>query len=317
MESTGNGQSGMFYNMCKQAQSLGIRGPWRLHFLPWTLAPDYRTPHERIPQGWTAPREFADYARMHGLDFAQTYWFWEQNWSVVGLNGGNVDEIHRITRQEYPIVFEDCFTADSTFDFYPPSLVAAAMGRAHPPRSNELKILACDPSLQGGDGCWIGDRQGNVIGSRIWGDLKTGDQNVQADWLVAKVQLFNFDALCVDATGIGIGLVSALRLRKSKLGACQIIPVIFGAGASNPQNYGNRRAEILDRAGARLKHPDTRLPNDAKLSEEYAAYKWSQGGCRRDDVQRLFMTPKEKIRADIGRSPDRLDCCALLEAIDA
>jgi len=306
----------MFYNMCKEAQRSGNRGPWRLHFLPWTLSPEYRTQPAMIPQGWTPPRAFVEYARLHGLDMGQVHWFWTKNYAKTTMNGGSVDEIHRLMRQEYPIIFEDCFTADSTFDFYPPSFVAAAMARRTTPRQGDLKILACDPSL-GHDGCWVGDRQGNVIGARVWGELKTGDQNLQADWLVEKVRLFGFEVLTVDATGIGIGLVSALRLRKSKLGSCQIVPVIFGAGASNPMDYGNRRAEILDRAGTRLRQPDTKIPDDPALSEEYAAYKWSQGGCRRDDASRLFMTPKEKIRAEIGRSPDRLDCMALLEAVDA
>ena len=58
------------------------------------------------------------------------------------------------------------------------------------------------------------------------------------------------------------------------------------------------------------------MPNDKLLQEECAAYKWGQGGCRRDEKARLFMTLKEKIRAEIGRSPDRLDACAVSMAIE-
>jgi hypothetical protein len=49
------------------------------------------------------------------------------------------------------------------------------------------------------------------------------------------------------------------------------------------------------------------MPNDKLLQEECASYKWGSGGCRRDELARLFMTPKEKIRQEIARSPDRLD----------
>jgi hypothetical protein len=59
------------------------------------------------------------------------------------------------------------------------------------------------------------------------------------------------------------------------------------------------------------------LPNDKALQEEAAAYKWGVSGCRRDEKARLFMTAKEKIKAEIGRSPDRLDVCAVSMAVDA
>jgi hypothetical protein len=49
------------------------------------------------------------------------------------------------------------------------------------------------------------------------------------------------------------------------------------------------------------------MPNDKVLQEECASYKWGTGACRRDELARLFMTPKEKIRMEIGHSPDRLD----------
>ena len=58
------------------------------------------------------------------------------------------------------------------------------------------------------------------------------------------------------------------------------------------------------------------MPNDKLLQEEAAAYKWGLGGCRRDEKMRLFMTLKEKIKKEIGRSPDRLDACAVSMAVD-
>ena len=58
------------------------------------------------------------------------------------------------------------------------------------------------------------------------------------------------------------------------------------------------------------------MPNDKLAQEEAAAYKWGLSGCRRDEKARLFMTPKEKIRKEIGRSPDRWDCCAISMAIE-
>jgi hypothetical protein len=63
---------------------------------------------------------------------------------------------------------------------------------------------------------------------------------------------------------------------------------------------------------------DVSMPNDKMLQEECAAYKWGTGGCRRDEKMRLFMTLKEKVRAELKpvRSPDRLDACAVSMAVD-
>ena len=84
----------------------------------------------------------------------------------------------------------------------------------------------------------------------------------------------------------------------------------------NDTLYGNKRSELHDRL-LRWLQSDVSMPNDKSLSEEFAAYKWGTGGCRRDDKNRLFMTPKANVHKDIGRSPDRLDACAVAMAIDS
>jgi hypothetical protein len=91
--------------------------------------------------------------------------------------------------------------------------------------------------------------------------------------------------------------------------------VNFAWGALNDVLYGNRRAELHDKF-QRWLQSDVSLPNDKLLTEEAAAYKWGRGGCRRDERMRLFMTPKAEVHAAIGRSPDRLDACAVSMAID-
>jgi hypothetical protein len=79
--------------------------------------------------------------------------------------------------------------------------------------------------------------------------------------------------------------------------------------------FGNRRAELHNKLQQWMQG-DVSMPNDKFLQEEAAAYKWGTGGCRRDEKARLFMTLKEKIKKEIGRSPDRLDACAVSMAVD-
>ena len=318
MESTGNGQSGMFYSMCEQAHADGNKGEWRLHFLPWHLMPEYCT---EVPLGWKAPKEFEDYAKFHGLNREQLYWFWKENYDIAVMNGGQPEVIHRLTRQEFPAIYSECFMADSTLDYFPASLVTAAMIAKPAPSAGALKLLAVDPAGDGQDKPFVCDRQGSAIGARVWGELTNRDYNVQADWLVQTYDRFGMDAILIDVTGTGKGLVDATRLRMRGKGPEKVVAVNFAHGANNAILYGNRRAELhakfLQWLGGSVS-----VPNDKALQEECAAYKWGQGGCHRDEKGRLFMTAKEKIRGGpkqggIGRSPDRLDACAVSMAIEA
>lgn len=312
MESTGNGQSGMFYSMCEQAHRDQNKGEWRLHFLPWHIMPEYRT---AAPQGWVGPKEFEDYAVLHGLDRDQLYWFWKRNYTPATMNGGQPEKIHRLTRQEYPATYAECFMADSTLGYFPASLVAEAMTRNPEPPAGALKLLCIDPAGDGQDKPWICDRQGPVIGSRVWGSLNTRDYNVQADWLVQTFDRFQMDAVVIDVTGVGKGLYDAVCLRMKHRGREKVIAVNFAWGAINDNLFGNRRAEIHAKF-LELLNNGASVPNDEELREEMAAYKWGVAGCRRDEKSRLFMTAKEKIKAEIGRSPDRLDACVVSMAVN-
>jgi hypothetical protein len=313
-ESTGNGQSGMFYNMCEEAHKQNNKGPWRIHFLPWGLMPEYRIAN---PSGWIAPRDFEDYAKLHGLDREQLYFFWLKNYTIATMNGGQPETIHRLTRQEYPAVYSECFMADSTLDFYPASLIQAAMTSKAAPSAGALKLLVVDPAGDGQDKPFVCDRQGSAIGARVWGELASRDANVASDWLVATFRRFDMDAILIDGTGgYGRDLIAGCRLRMRELGPEKIVAVVFSHGALNEVQYGNRRAELHDKLlrwlGGRVS-----MPNDKMAQEEAAAYKWGVNACRRDEKARLFMTPKEKIRKEIGRSPDRWDCCAISMAIES
>jgi hypothetical protein len=320
MESTGNGQSGMFFSMCEEAQRQQNKGPWRIHFLPWSVMPEYRAGAggtQTPPLGWKAPQEFEEYGRLHGLDREQLYWFWGQNYTIATMNGGQAEKIHRLTRQEYPAIYSECFMADSTLDFFPASTVAAAMARKPNPSAGALKLLCVDPAGDGQDKPFVCDRQGSAIGGKVWGELTNRDYNIQADWLRQTYERFNMDMILIDTTGgFGKGLLDACRLRMmAKYGAEKVVGVTFSWGAMNDVLYGNRRSELHDKF-QRWLSGDVSMPNDKLLQEECSAYKWGISGCRRDEKARLFMTAKEKIKAEIGRSPDRLDACAVSMAVD-
>jgi hypothetical protein len=312
-ESTGNGASGMFFNMCEQAARENNTGLWRVHFLPWSVMPEYQEP---VPARWTVPREFAEYGRLHSLTPAQLYWFWRQNYTIATMNGGQPDIIHRLTRQEYPATYLECFSTDSSLDFFPASQVQEAMASTVPPTYGALKILSVDPAGDGVDETFVCDRQGCAVGKRVWGAIKSNDQNVQADWIVNAFKKFEMDVILIETDGVGKGLLDAVRLRmrdRAKL----VVAVTRSHGAHNSVQFGNRRAELHFKGSLWLQG-SVSIPNDKMLQEEFAAFKWGSGGCHRDEMGRLFITKKEKLRAELpgSRSPNRLDCLINSFAVD-
>jgi hypothetical protein len=312
MESTGRGPQGTFYSMCQQALEEQNKGLYRLYFLPWFWDSDYRA---KAPENWEPPIEFVDYANEHKLDIDQLYWFYLKNQQMATMYSANAFEVHRITRQEYPATLDECFQSDSASAFFAPEAVARAIRSGTPPTEGLPRILAVDPAGDGPDMTWLCDRQGLALGSRVWRGVQ-GDLATQADIIANIASNMRMQAIIVDATGLGIGLVSLLRMKAPP--GCAVIPVIFSQKPLNPRNYANRRAELHDLFRLWLNGEGSlqpSIPNDAIFLSDMAAYKFKQGECYRDANNLLHMTAKEKIReTNGGRSPDRLDSAILTTA---
>lgn len=108
--------------------------------------------------------------------------------------------------------------------------------------------------------------------------------------------------IVVDEPGLGGGLIDVLRQRGR--------PVIAFNGAERPKDAGrflNARAETHWRIRELLERGEVALPQDDNLEEEALAVQWqlTLGGGK---VQILS---KDLIRAELGRSPDRLDAVVM------
>lgn len=314
MESTGRGPSGMFYSMCQQALSEANRGQWRAYFMPWSWDPDYR---HAVPAGFEFPAEFREYQIQHGLEDDQLYWFYMKNVTTATQNGGTPFEIHHITKQEYPITIDECFQSSSNYAYFKPEHVMRAKNSHVVPQQHMPRVLAIDPALDG-DETFMGDRQGYVVGGRVWEGMRERDVNVQADYITNKaLGEWGIDAIVIDATGMGQALLSALRLRLE--GRIPVVPVVFSTKATNPLAYVNRRAELFDLWRVFIEGEgweQASIPgNDDWLVEEMNIIQWGNGKMARDNNNRLQAMAKETIKKEInGRSPDRLDTCLLLTA---
>jgi len=123
-----------------------------------------------------------------------------------------------------------------------------------------------------------------------------------AGWLVKEYRdsIVKPYAIFVDAIGVGSSLAPICH----QLGLDCVIPVKASNRASDDEKYHNRRAEWYFRLKDILL--DGKLPDDDELVGELMAqrYKISPQG-------KLIVIPKDEIKKELGRSPDKADACSL------
>lgn len=98
LESTSNGRSGLFYDMC--AAAMRGEGEYILIFIPWFWQAEYRKP---VPEGFEPTADELAYQQAHGVDLEQIVW---RRAKIVELNG-----VHNF-RREYPATAEEAFSAE-------------------------------------------------------------------------------------------------------------------------------------------------------------------------------------------------------------
>jgi hypothetical protein len=120
-----------------------------------------------------------------------------------------------------------------------------------------------------------------------------------ADVIATTAREWGADAILIDATGIGAGVVDRLR----QLG----VHVIGVEGAAKPINpaYANKRSECWVQMMQWLKDGGS-LPPDEGLVAELTAPRYEYG-----NNGKLLLEPKDQIKTRLSRSPDLADALAL------
>ena len=201
-----------------------------------------------------------------------------------------------IFRQEYLCDF----TASAQDVLIPIDEVLAACHREISPEElrGAPKIMGVDPARFGADRSVIFCRQGN----RAFAPLifKKVDNMTLATRVACEIEQFHPDAVFIDA-GCGGGVIDRLR----QLGYRNIIEVPFGASASRPGQYANKRAEMWHEMAQWIKTQGV-LPNLPELKADLCqvCYEYDAAG-------RLRLESKEKLKERTGKSPDLADALAL------
>lgn len=180
-----------------------------------------------------------------------------------------------------------------------PDDVEAAQNRVLQPAlwMYEPKILGVDVALQGSDSTCITPRQGPVIFKQKL--LRDPEPKNIAGVVAVAIRKWQADGVFIDNTGgFGSGVISWLRDW-----GYAVTDVQF-SGKAMDAVYANKRAEMHFDLAKWVKAGGC-LPDDPELKEEATAQTYTH------HKSQLIMTPKEQIKEELGRSPDRWDSACL------
>ncbi len=209
--------------------------------------------------------------------------------------GEDSDFVKVHVRGEFPNV--------SDRQFIPNSYVEQARGRAVNPMNYSwaAKILAVEPSWEGGDEFVIGLRQG-LLFKILAKFAKNDDDFVMAGFIARFEDDEKADAVFVDM-GYGTGIISAGKQLKRRW---TLIP--FG-GASNSPGYLNKRAEMWGLMKEWLKNGGS-IPDDPVMAAELTGpeYEIKATGVY---AGKIVLESKADMKSRGLSSPNRADCLAL------
>lgn len=165
------------------------------------------------------------------------------------------------------------------------------------------KILAADIARFGDDQSVICTRQGRKVNPLIsWRGM---DLMKSADKIAEQIDLYEPEAVVIDETGIGSGVVDRLRqLRYDVFG--------FNGGetARDKDTYRNRRVEIWGLMRDALKER-IELPKDSALREDLIGPEYGF-----TPTQQLFLEKKDDMKRRGLASPDKGDALAMTWAVN-
>lgn len=164
------------------------------------------------------------------------------------------------------------------------------------------KVLAADIARFGDDQSVIAKRQGRKVLPLVpWRGL---DLMASADKIAEAIDDYEPDAVVVDETGIGSGVVDRLRQLNYK-----VFGFNGGETAKDSDTYRNRRAEVWGLMRDALRHR-VELPDDRELAQDLIGPEYHF-----TPTQQLLLERKEDMKKRGLASPDKGDAVAMTWAV--
>lgn len=292
LESTANGLGNLFHQMW----TLAVEGKsdFMPVFIPWFVQDEYR---REVPVDFQMTEAEAEYAEAFDLDMDQIYWM---RTKIDTDFAGDPDWFN----QEYPATPDLAFLKVG----HKPLIQTLKVQKARQIKQEHQSrigahVVGLDPARFGDDDSVFIHRQGRVA----WGVERLKQQDTMAVAGRAARMLQDdptIRMMFIDIGGLGAGIYD--RLVELGYGE-RVTAVNFGERASDDRKYFNKRSEMWGEMAEWLHDTITpSIPDDDTLHADLTApsYTWSSNG-------QLKLDPKEKIKKDIGRSPDDGDALAL------
>lgn len=293
LESTANGQGNAFHLMWQEAEA--GRGLFMPVFVPWFWQDEYRAP---VREDLELDSEDVKYQLAYGLDMEQMQW----RANKISSYGKGFEWLFD---QEYPATASVAFQAATQNPLISPSDVMAAVHSRFVEGKAPL-VIGCDPAGDGADSpdrTAIAFRRGRMC-TRI--EYHERLNTMQISGLLARYwSEMSADAIFIDKTGLGAGVVDRLR----EIG----IPAIGIHNASAPddkERYENKKAEMWYLMKEWFENRPCRIPNDSSLISDITAPK-----PRLSSKGMKMVEKKEEMDRRGIRSPDGADALALTFAM--
>ncbi len=310
LESTSNGASGMFYNMCMEA--FHGDSEYQLIFLPWYWHEDYVS-EEKI----LFSKEWLDYAEIHKLSLKQLAWAYLKNKTLCISTmedyklpnarfhrefPGSVLEAFKYSATNSLIPLEKIMLQGLEAKFYDQQTISQSIKDSYFLGKSREIILGVDIARGGGDLSWIIDRQGYFIGFNVNEKVDFADTMEVVAWIskyIVKLQPFK---VCIDAGGGGVGVYDRL----CEIGYKNIAELVyFGSKARDSRKYFNKRAELWGNLQEFITQGGYIIKDEILLRQisSLEFYYTSTG--------QIKLESKDDLKKRLKASPDGADACSL------
>ena len=159
-------------------------------------------------------------------------------------------------------------------------------------------VMGVDVARFGDDSTVITIRQGlHALPQKVFRGLDTMQA---ADRVIVAMAEHKPQAVFVDVGAMGAGVIDRLRQLRYN-----VTEINFAGAAMDSERYANRRAEMYFKLREWLTGGGA-IPNEPTLKSELSVveYKFTPAG-------KIILEPKDKIKEQIGKSPDLADSLAL------
>jgi len=192
------------------------------------------------------------------------------------------------------------FPRAGDLQFVSNELVEIAKAREAQGYENFGKVLAVDIARHGMDQTVICKRQGAKVFP--FRKLRVPDLMQIASLIAEEIDSWKPDAVFIDATGIGWGVVDRLH----QLGYSKVVGIQTGEKAYKPEQFRNRRAELWYALREAIRDNLDLPSDDTELEHELTNIEYGF-----DDQQRYVLESKEDMKDRDEASPDTADSLAL------